>query len=162
MRAFVFTATIAHPACRCSHDLFDVFDFSADAGLWGLAISAFLSATLLPGSSEAVLIAVYSQHADLFWAAALVATVANTAGGMTSYALGRFVPRHVEHRALAWLQRRGAWMLVFSWLPVIGDALCVAAGWLRLSAWAAALYMALGKGTRYLVIMLLWERAVLF
>lgn len=139
-----------------------MFDFSPGAGLTGLAVSAFLSATLLPGNSEAVLLAVLSQHAHMFWTAIVVATVANTAGGMTSYALGRFVPRKVEHRALAWLQKRGAWMLAFSWVPLIGDALCVAAGWMRLSPWSATLYMTLGKGVRYLVIALLWEQVVLF
>ncbi len=117
---------------------------------------------MLPGSSEAVLLAIFAQHAELFWPAVLVATLANTAGGMTSYALGRFVPKTIEHRALTWLQQRGAWVLAFSWLPIIGDALCVAAGWLRLSPWAATFYMALGKGARYLVIALLWERALTF
>lgn len=53
-------------------------------------------------------------------------------------------------------------MLAFSWVPLIGDALCVAAGWLRLSPWAAMGYMALGKGVRYVVIALLWERVVTF
>jgi membrane protein YqaA with SNARE-associated domain len=139
-----------------------LFDFSPDAGLAGLALSAFLSATLLPGSSEAVLLAVLSQHAHLFWTAIAVASVANTAGGMTSYALGRFMPKKVEHRALTWLQRHGAWLLAFSWVPLAGDALCVAAGWLRLSPWSATLYMAMGKGVRYVVIALLWERVVLF
>ncbi|MBL8521399.1 MAG: DedA family protein [Betaproteobacteria bacterium] len=135
-----------------------MLNFSPETGLSGLAASAFLSATLLPGNSEAVLLAVLSQHLSLFWPAVAVATAANTAGGMTSYALGRLVPKRVEHRALAWLSHRGAAMLVFAWVPVIGDALCVAAGWLRLSPWVATFYMALGKGMRYLAVAMLWER----
>jgi membrane protein YqaA with SNARE-associated domain len=73
-----------------------LIDITRGAGLAGLAISAFLSATLLPGNVEAVLLAVLSQHAHLFWTVIAVATVTNTAGGMTSYALGRFVPKRVE------------------------------------------------------------------
>jgi membrane protein YqaA with SNARE-associated domain len=36
-----------------------------------------------------------------------------------------------------------------SWLPVIGDALCVASGWLRQNALAATLFIAIGKFVRY-------------
>jgi membrane protein YqaA with SNARE-associated domain len=55
-------------------------------------------------------------------------------------------------RALAWVQRYGAYALLLAWVPLIGDALCAAAGWLRVRWWAAALAMALGKLARYLVI----------
>ena len=34
----------------------------------------------------------------------------------------------------------------------IGDALCVAAGWLRLPPWRSALMMSLGKGARYVAL----------
>jgi membrane protein YqaA with SNARE-associated domain len=50
------------------------------------------------------------------------------------------------------LRRWGAAVLLLSWVPLIGDALCVAAGWLRLSPWWATLFIALGKFARYYVI----------
>ena len=57
-----------------------MFDFSPDAGLWGLAAAAFLSATVLPGNSEIVLISVLAKFPTLFWQCIVVATVANTLG----------------------------------------------------------------------------------
>jgi membrane protein YqaA with SNARE-associated domain len=133
-----------------------VFEFSADAGLWGLLASSFVSATILPGSSELVLIGLLAKYPALFWQAIAVATIGNTLGGMTSYALGRFIPNRVlektEGRALAWLKKYGLWSLLLSWVPLIGDALCVCAGWLRFNVWASVALMATGKLVRYWVI----------
>lgn len=122
-------------------------------GLAGLAISAFLSSTLLPGSSELVLAAFVALRPDQHWPAVAVATLANTLGGMTSYAIGRMLPASRQRpRALRLAQRHGVAVLLLSWLPVVGDALCVASGWLRHNAAAAALAMATGKLARYIVV----------
>ena len=85
--------------------------------------------------------------------AILVATLGNTLGGLTTYLLGRLVPKRLpKGRALAWVERYGAAALLLSWVPIIGDALCAAAGWLRVSwPWSLAA-MAIGKFARYLVI----------
>ena len=114
-------------------------------------MSAFLSATLLPGNSEIVLVAVLAKFPHLFWESIGVATIGNTLGGMTSYAIGRMFPNKVEGKALAWLNRYGEWVLLLSWVPLIGDALCVAAGWLRINPWLALLMLALAKCARYLL-----------
>ena len=130
-----------------------MFDFSPDAGLWGLAAAAFLSATVLPGNSEIVLIGVLAKFPTLFWQCIVVATIANTLGGMTSYGIGRVLPaKPGQSKALTWLQRYGEWMLLLSWVPLIGDALCVAAGWLRINPWLTLLMLAIGKCARYLAI----------
>jgi membrane protein YqaA with SNARE-associated domain len=129
-----------------------MFDFSAEAGLWGLAISAFISATILPGNSEIVLIAVLAKHPQTLWPAIAIATLGNTLGGITSYWLGRLIPDKADSRALAWLRRHGDGLLLLSWVPLVGDAICVAAGWLRLPAGRSALLLALGKLARYLMI----------
>jgi membrane protein YqaA with SNARE-associated domain len=85
-----------------------------------------------------------------------VATVANTAGGMTSYAIGRFIPhKQFNPRALSWVRRYGAPATSLAFLPIIGDALCVAAGWLRVHWLGALLFMAAGRLARYLVIVLI-------
>ena len=130
---------------------------SEDASLWVLFASSFLAATVLPGGSEAALVAVLRLHGDLFWAALAVATLGNTAGGTSSYLLGRMLPsaeralasRRTSARALGWARRFGAPVLLAAWVPILGDPLCVAAGWLRLRWSAALLYMALGKLGRY-------------
>lgn len=133
--------------------------FGEDAGLASLFVASFLAATLLPGGSEAMLFGVLKLHPQLYWPALALATLGNTLGGMTSYALGRFLPQRAadpDHprlqRALQWSRAYGAPALLLAWAPLIGDALCVAAGWLRLHAGWSALWMGLGKFLRYWVI----------
>lgn len=130
---------------------------TGEAGaLAGLFASAFLSATLLPGNSEVVLAALVASMPGLVWPAVAVATAGNTAGGMTSWAIGRLLPaeggRKLAPRAVALARRYGVAALLLSWVPLIGDALCAAAGALRLNAFACLAWMALGKGLRYAAI----------
>lgn len=121
--------------------------------LWALFASAFISSTLLPGNSEIVLVAVLKGGESAPAAAVLVATLGNTLGGMTTYGIGRLLPSRLpEGRAIAHVRRYGATALLFSWLPFIGDALCGAAGWLRLNWVACSLAMAAGKAARYALI----------
>jgi membrane protein YqaA with SNARE-associated domain len=47
------------------------------------------------------------------------------------------------------VRRYGTPALLLAWVPLIGDALCLTAGWLRLNPWQAALFMAIGKFARY-------------
>ena len=126
-----------------------MLDFSADAGFAALFIASFISATILPGGSELVLIAVIHRHPEMALPAVAVATVGNTLGGMTSYWLGRLVPNRVDSRAVIWLHRHGYWALLFSWVPLFGDALCLGAGWLRFNPYASLLLLAVGKLFRY-------------
>jgi membrane protein YqaA with SNARE-associated domain len=131
-----------------------------NTGLAGLFASSFLAATLLPGGSELVFAGLLMSGATTLWPALGVATLGNTLGGLSSYLIGRFVPepkelppeRKWQARALAWVRRHGTPILLLSWVPLIGDALCVAAGWLRLNAWWATLFIAVGKFARYYVI----------
>jgi membrane protein YqaA with SNARE-associated domain len=129
-----------------------MFEFSEATGFLGLFASSFLSATLLPGGSEVVLIAMIHRFPDAVWHAVGLATLGNTLGGMTSYLVGRLLPNRIDQRTVAQLRRYGYWTLLFSWLPVVGDAFCVGAGWLRFNAWLSALLLALGKLARYLLI----------
>ena len=125
---------------------------SETASLWALFSSSFLAATLLPGGSEAVLYAVLRMQPDILWRALAVATVGNTLGGMTSYLLGRVIPQSNRIRGLDMVRRYGSAALLLAWVPVLGDPLCVAAGWLRVNAALAALFMAIGKFGRYWVL----------
>lgn len=126
---------------------------AAQWGLFGLFLSAFLSATLLPGGSEAVLFALIKLHPEQTAAAFVLATVANTAGGMATYWIARVLPEPKDsaqaHKRLELARHWGAPVLILAWAPVIGDALCVAAGWLRLPIVPSALWMMLGKAARY-------------
>lgn len=125
---------------------------SPEAGLTGLFIASFLSATLLPGGSEAVLFALLKLRPELAMPALALATLGNTLGGLTTYWMARLVPPRELPPRLAWVKRYGATSLVLAWAPIVGDALCAAAGWLRVNWIACALWMAVGKGARYAVI----------
>jgi membrane protein YqaA with SNARE-associated domain len=126
------------------------------AELLGLAATCFLAATLIPLPSEGALLVYLHFHPERTTLAVAVATVANTAGGMTSYLVGRLIPqKHFNSKAVAWVQRYGAPATFLAFLPIIGDALCVAAGWLRVHWLGALLFMAAGRFARYLVIALL-------
>lgn len=131
-----------------------MFGWDPQASLAALFAAAFVSATVLPANSEIVLVAVLRAHPERMALAIAVATLGNTLGGLTTYGLGRLVPRRAlpDARALAWVRRYGAAALLLSWLPLVGDALCAAAGWLRVPAWAATLAMAAGKLARYVVV----------
>ncbi len=122
------------------------------AGLWTLFASSFLAATLLPGGSEAVLFGILKLHSDQLWNAVGVATLGNTLGGMSSYLIGRVIPQKVELRGLPTVRQYGSPVLLLSWVPFLGDPLCVAAGWLRVNPWLSTLFIALGKFGRYLVV----------
>ena len=120
------------------------------AELAALFAASFLAATLVPLPSEAALFAYLQLHPERAALAVATATIANTAGGMTSYLIGRVLPqKKLEPKALRLIRRFGAPVTFLAFLPIIGDALCVAAGWLRVH-WLAALgFMAAGRLARY-------------
>jgi len=111
--------------------------------LFSLFISSFLSATLLPGNSEVVLVAMLLSGVSQPWLLVLIATMGNSAGGVTNVILGRLFPLRETSRwrekATGWLKRYGAATLLLSWMPVIGDLLCLLAGWMRIS-WGPVLF----------------------
>jgi membrane protein YqaA with SNARE-associated domain len=125
---------------------------TSDLSLWGLFISSFLAATLLPGGSEAVLFGVLKLHPELFWPALLLGTLGNTLGGLVTFGMGWMLPQTQQLKHVEKVRRYGTPALMLAWVPLIGDALCLAAGWLRLNWWQAALFMAVGKFARYWVI----------
>ncbi|MBL8481529.1 MAG: DedA family protein [Rhodocyclaceae bacterium] len=125
---------------------------SPDSGKIGLFLACFLSATVLPGGSEAVFAGFLYAFPAQYWQALMLATLGNTLGGMTSYALGRLVPRKEISPRLEFVRRHGTKCLILAWTPFLGDALCVAAGVLRLNWLASAFWMASGKFARYWLI----------
>ena len=76
---------------------------------------------------------------------------------MSSYAIGRFLPDEKalmqkskgNMRGLVWVRKHGSPILLLSWVPLIGDLRCVAAGWLHVNWISALAFMAAGKFMRY-------------
>ncbi|MEW8086599.1 MAG: YqaA family protein [Candidatus Thiodiazotropha endolucinida] len=133
-------------------------NLSLSGGPVGLFITSLLASTLLPGGSEAMLLWELQQNpaqATLLWG---VATLGNTLGGLSSWLIGwwlahRFPDRGLKDekqgQALQRVKRYGTPILLFSWLPVIGDPLCLAAGWSGVRLLPATLLIGLGKALRY-------------
>lgn len=128
--------------------------------LFTLIITAFSAATILPTASEAVFIWAIHQQAQYIIVLWLAASLANTAGSLTSYIIGRLIPtrRQPHPRATGYLKRYGSTVLLLSWLPIVGDALPLAAGYLRLPFWACILSIFIGKTARYGVIAWAWSQ----
>ncbi len=148
-------------------------------GLSTVFVISFISATLLPLGSEPAVFGLIKLNPDLFWAAILVATAGNTLGGLVSWWMGygthhavdllrqrksdaasepRSMGDKMNSRALQWLERLGPKACLLAWLPGVGDPLCAVAGWLKMPLLPCALYMAIGKFLRYVVMtsLLLW------
>ena len=127
----------------------------AQWGLWGIAFSGFLSSTVLPGTSEVLLTAYVAAIPNQAMPAFVVATLANTAGAMTTWWIGRLFPRteRLDERARQRVERYGVWALLFTWVPVVGDGLSLAAGWLRLPFLPSLLLTFVGKGGRYALLL---------
>jgi membrane protein YqaA with SNARE-associated domain len=131
------------------------------AVLAGLFASAFLSATLLPGSSEAALLALLARGQSDTVILIAVATAGNVLGSAVNWAMGRFlahfrdrrwfpIDQRTYDRATAWYGRFGIWSLLLAWVPIIGDPLTVVAGMLRVDWRWFILLVTIGKLGRYL------------
>lgn len=126
---------------------------------WALFSSAFLSATLLPGSSEALLLFRLNEGAAWF-PLVVVATAGNLLGSILTYAMGRAgntalhsrvlrIDEHDIRRAENWFRRWGRPSLLLAWLPIVGDPLCLAAGLLRVGPIPFIMLVGVGKLARY-------------
>ena len=109
-----------------------------DYSLGGLFLSAFVSSTVLPGGSEVLLAALLTRQTHESLTLLAVATAGNTLGGMTTWWLGLLISRRFplsslkksdQVRAVQQLKAWGSPILLLSWVPFIGDPLCLAAGW---------------------------------
>ena len=133
-------------------------------GLWGMFISAFLAGSILPFSSEAVMIALLTVGINP-WLLLLYGSAGNSLGGITCYYVGRLTtpervqqlfrikPQHMAraHRLVA---RWGALMGFFCWVPFFGDAILVTLGFMRSNPLATNIAMILGRSLRYATVLL--------
>ena len=139
-------------------------EYLTELGFLGMFLSAFAAATVLPLSSEVVLLSLIL--ADLNpWLLFMVATLGNVLGSVVNYAIGfyggdyfrvRFLKvsdddfLHFQQRYQKW----GSWGLLLAWVPIIGDPLTLVAGLLRVNFLWFILLVTLGKGLRYYFLIL--------
>lgn len=129
-----------------------------------LFTAAFFSATILPASSEVVLVMLALGGKLDLTVLLLVATVGNTAGSVVGWIMGRWFARFSGRRwfpaspaqlerASGWFRRYGIWALALVWLPIIGDALTIVAGVLRVNLGIFVALAGLGKALRYAAVL---------
>jgi len=138
--------------------------------LAGMAGAAFVAATLLPAQSEAVFLGLLAARTVDPLALFLVASLANTAGSVLNWWLGRLIARHgVEKlprrlrpdpqrlaQAQGWFSRFGWPLLLFAWLPIAGDPLTFVAGTLNYPLIRFVGLVLVGKAARYAMIWAGW------
>ena len=140
-----------------------IIAFLIDYGYMGMAISAFLAASILPFSSEAVMVGLLAAGLDM-WALIVWGTVGNVLGSMFNYGIGRMrkmewiekylhtKPEDLE-RAQRFMKGRGAWMGLFSCVPVIGDVITIALGLMRANVTIFIVSVTISKLVRYILLM---------
>jgi len=131
-------------------------------GYPALFLLSFLASTLVPLGSEWLLAVLLTNGFDPPLVV-LVATVGNSCGALTTYAVGIWggpflvqrilrISQESQKRAELYFARYGSWALFFSWLPIIGDPLCLAGGVLKVRFWRFVLLVTTGKFVRYLIV----------
>ncbi len=128
-------------------------------GLIGLFIGTFLAATVVPFSSDILLMGYLYAGGD-YLLSFLVATIGNWLGGLTSYWIGysgkwEWIEKwfNVKEETLikqkGRIDRFGALLAFLSWLPFIGDVFAIGLGFYKVSPAKSALYMLIGKAVRF-------------
>lgn len=139
-------------------------EFLAEYGYIGLFLSAFLAATILPVSSEAVLTMMVIYDFNLTYII-LIATIGNVLGAMVNYWLGYRGSSFFLHKlfrisdqdirkAETRFQKYGAYSMLLAWVPIIGDPLTVVAGVFKMNFWLFAVLVTVGKFVRYFLLAL--------
>jgi membrane protein YqaA with SNARE-associated domain len=130
----------------------------------GLFLTAFLAATIVPFSSEALLVGLQVSGGFPVAGLLVAASLGNTLGAVANWGLGRFFLRWRDRkwfpvkarelaRASAWFKRYGIWSLLLAWVPVIGDPITLAAGVLKVRFLPFLLLVAVSKTGRYAVLL---------
>lgn len=141
-----------------------------DLGLWGLFLATFLAATVLPFSSEAMLVGALAVGYEPF-TCLLIATIGNTLGGITSYGFGYLGDWHKlskwlrakPNSVLKWkrlIDKYGSFSGLLCWLPFIGDVIAIALGLFKSPPIATFCWMFTGKCLRYASV--IWLTSNLF
>lgn len=139
-------------------------------GYFGLFVGSFVAATVVPFSSDVLLVGMLAAGGNI-WLSVAVATLGNWLGGLTSYGLGwlgkwEWIERYmkVKHETLIKhkdkIDRFGAWLALLTWLPFVGDVFAIALGFYKVDFRKSALLMLIGKGARFVgwALLFIWGK----
>lgn len=133
-----------------------------ELGYWGMFLAAFLAATILPFSSDVLLSVMLLGDFDslTLWA---FASVGNWLGGMLSYGMGylgkwEWIEKYLKvsaskvDRFKVYAEKYGSYFALITWLPIVGDPMAIALGFVKTRVVPTAIWMFVGKSLRYAVI----------
>lgn len=139
-----------------------IMTFLVSYGYMGMLIAAFLAASILPFSSEAVMVGLQAAGLD---PVDLIAygTIGNVLGSMFNYTIGRLgkmewiekylhVKKEDLDKAHKFMAGKGAWMGLLSVIPVIGDVITVALGLMRANVVIVVISVTISKLARYMLL----------
>jgi membrane protein YqaA with SNARE-associated domain len=141
-----------------------MLDLVTSQGYPALFLLSFLASTILPLGSEWMLAALLLNGHNP-WFSVAVATAGNTLGACTTYWIGVYggtfligrvlrISDEARQKAERFYGRYGSWSLLLSWVPVLGDPLCLVGGMLRIHPGRFSLLVLTGKLARYAVVSL--------
>ncbi len=133
--------------------------FMAGESYLALFIVSFLAATVIPLGSEWLLVSMVLSGSSIPLSV-ITASSGNYLGGVSTWLIGllgsAFLIRKVlkidenkAAKARAAYEKYGSWSLLFSWLPVVGDPICLAGGMMRVGFVRFTLFVLTGKVARY-------------
>ena len=137
-------------------------------GYWGLFLGSFLAATIIPFSSDVLLVALLVAGGKAV-PAIIFATIGNWLGGMTSFGLGwlgkwewiekwfKVTPEKIGKHAEK-IAKWGPWLALLTWLPGVGDVMAIGLGFYKVDPKSTAFFMLVGKCARYIMwaVIYLW------
>ena len=139
-----------------------VIELLIQYGYWGMFIAAFIAGSVFPFSSEAVMaglqLAGLNPMSLLIWG-----TLGNVAGSMFNYWIGslgkmEWIEKYLHvkgekvEKTQAWMEKRGAWMGVLCFLPILGSVIAVTMGFMRANPFISLLAIFIGKLLRYAIL----------
>jgi membrane protein YqaA with SNARE-associated domain len=139
-----------------------IIEFLTGYGYMGMFIASLLAGSVLPFSSEAVMVGLMAAGLDP-WLLALYGTIGNVIGSMVNYWVGHMgktewferylnVKQRDMERAERFMAGRGALMGFFAFVPVIGSAITVLLGLMRANLLITFLSVTAGKIVRYVIL----------
>lgn len=133
----------------------------AEWGYWGLFLGSLMAATIVPFSSDVLLLGVLGLGGDVV-TTVIVASLGNWTGGMISYAMGwlgkwEWIEKYLKVKESTLIKQKakidkyGSLLAFLSWLPVVGDVFAIGLGFYRLNPYKVAIFMLIGKSFRFVM-----------
>jgi len=122
--------------------------------LSGLFFSAIMSSTILPGTSEIYVVSLINFADHSKYLILTIATLGNSIGSMITFYMGSLFKRYkpTSYKVNKLVLKYGEWSLLLSWLPLIGDIICIVAGYFKLNPIRSLLIIIFSKALRYIFI----------